>query len=340
MFQASVIGNERICTDHYRLTLAVAAGFPPTLPGQFIQLGCSPTDHRRAMGPGGLDGRDIQWLPGEAPPLAAPGLLAPAAMLKRPFSLAGHVIQDDGRAELEIIHRVVGVGTAWLARLSAGDAVDLIGPLGNAFGMPEGRSIPLLVGGGVGIPPMYYLASWLSRRGYRGVGFIGAVSRDLIAGRLIEPGPAIPPGGPELGHSAAIGEFADHGFGSVVTTDDGSLGMRGRITDGLETWIASATRSDIESAAVFCCGSTPMMRSVAAVCARYGLPCQVCLEQAMACGMGTCQSCIVRLEPDCVARTQGQPARKPHGQNEQGRDWRYFLACTDGPVFDSACVLW
>jgi dihydroorotate dehydrogenase electron transfer subunit len=311
-FDATVQASDRICREHFRLRVRISGDFPATRPGQFIQIGCRPPNG--AMDPDTLCGREIEWTIGRRPQLQQPELCEPLALLRRPFSLSGRVDDANG-TRIEIIHRVIGVGTHWLSDLQVGDAVDLIGPLGNAFKVPEDKSIGLLVGGGVGLPPMFYLAEALAAARWQGVGFVGAQTRDLLAVTFD-------------GDRAA--EFAAHGFDTVFTTNDGSYGQKGLITDGLRRRIAAMSDADKRNAVVFTCGPEPMMHAVTTLAAEHGIDCQVCLEQAMACGMGTCQSCVVRIED----------AARPHAHTDDGRPWRYKLACTDGPVFDACEVVW
>ena len=246
-------------------------------------------------------------------------------MLRRPFSLAGR--GDDGEGTwIDVIHRVVGVGTAWLSGLKPGDAVDLIGPLGNWFSLPQGKSIGLLVGGGVGLPPMFYLAQAMRHAGWSAVGFIGATTADLLA---VHFAPGVTPD-PQGVPTPCVDEFARHGFASVITTDDGSVGLHGRVTRGLEAYVSAMTPEDVARAVIFVCGPEPMMHAVVGVGDAHGLDCQVCLEQAMACGMGTCQSCVVKIVDQAA----------PQAVTASGRPWRYRLACTDGPVFNAPVVVW
>jgi dihydroorotate dehydrogenase electron transfer subunit len=311
-FDALVDASDMICREHFRLRVRIDGPFPATRPGQFIQIGCRPPNG--AMDGDALRGRDIEWQPGERPDLHQPELCDPLALLRRPFSLSGRVDDDNG-TRLEIVHRIVGVGTQWLSELKVGDRIDLIGPLGNAFNIPDDKSIGLLVGGGVGLPPMFYLAEALAGAGWRGVGFVGAQSRDLLAVTL------------DGDHAA---EFAAHNFDTVFTTNDGSYGLKGLITDGLRQRLDTLSDEDVRRAVIFTCGPEPMMHAVAKLAAEHSIDCQVCLEQAMACGMGTCQSCVVRIED----------VTRPHAVAEDGRPWRYKLACTDGPVFDASDVVW
>ena len=128
-----------------------------------------------------------------------------------------------------------------------------------------------------------------------------------------------------------IGEFARHGIPALITTDDGSFGFRGLVTQALERYLDRhvATRATRAKAIVYTCGPEPMMKRVAEIAGARGIECQVAVERAMACGMGTCQSCCIRV-------------RKPDASKPPlvGKDWCYRLACTDGPVFRGVDLLW
>src|SRR5437762_6433196 len=132
-FETSVHQNLPLCRDHFRLVLRVM-DFPPTQPGQFIQIACRDLDLDEQIE------RELDWQPGARlsfAPADRDELISPQAMLRRPFSLAGRRDLDDGTtSELDIIHRVVGVGTGWLSKLAAGDSGDILGPLGNRFALP------------------------------------------------------------------------------------------------------------------------------------------------------------------------------------------------------------
>ena len=180
-FDATVEFNRPVCREHFLLRMRIDRGqvFPPTKPGVFIQLGCRTPDGAADFD--ALGGHDLEWQPGEMPPLMQPELCHSLALFRRPFSLAGR--GDDAHGTwIEVIHRVVGVGTAWLAALKPGDAVDLIGPLGNHFELPANKSIGLLVGGGVGLPPMFYLAEAMRAKNWQAVGFVGAMTARPLGG--------------------------------------------------------------------------------------------------------------------------------------------------------------
>jgi dihydroorotate dehydrogenase electron transfer subunit len=266
---------------------------------------------------------EVEWQPGRAVDVCVADLAAPMALLRRPFSLAGRRdVKGAGGVELDIIHRVVGVGTDWMSRLSTGDNVHILGPLGNTFRLPRADKTAILVGGGVGIPPMLYLAEKLAGR--RAIAFCGALRRDLLP--LTITADADPDGKPGL----SIEEFARHGVASVITTDDGSFGFQGFVTQALERHLDSLSpESSVLSPVLYTCGPELMMKRVADIAAARNIECQIAVERAMACGMGTCQSCCIKVrKPD--------PAKPPL----PGSEWCYRLACTDGPVFRGSELLW
>jgi dihydroorotate dehydrogenase electron transfer subunit len=318
-FPAVVLANIPLCREHFRLVLQVD-GFPATDPGQFVQLSCRDlsTDFNPTC--------EFDWEPGKAVPDCGAEFAAPLAMLRRPFSLAGRR-DAGGETELDIIHRVVGVGTQWLSELKPGDSAFLLGPLGNQFVLPAEDQTALLVGGGVGIPPMLYLAECLVGR--KAIAFSGALSRDLLPFTIAEDGPSPTADGVEP--LLNIAEFARQGIASIITTDDGSYGYRGFVTQALEGYLDSVGVSEPPASRpiIYTCGPEPMMKRVADIAQRRGLECQIAVERAMACGMGTCQSCCIRVK-------KSDPNLPPL----VGKDWAYRLACTDGPVFKGADLLW
>jgi len=334
-FLSSVAINSPICLEHYRLILRLPS-FPPTRPGQFLQLACHDVSASYAA--------DVEheWAADRPPRLSGDELRSPLAILRRPFSLAGR--RDVSNCvELEFIYRTVGVGTRWLSELKHGQTVGLLGPLGNCFELPPPDGAAILVGGGVGIPPMLYLASALAGR--KAVAFCGALNRDLLPLTITADAP--PPQPHQCEGLYNIHEFAQHGIATVVCTDDGSYGFRGLVTEALERYLdryfrasalstqhsALSTRDSSlithRSPTIYTCGPEAMMKRVAAIAADRGIECQVAVERAMACGMGTCQSCCIRVrKPD--------PSQPPLA----GQDWCYRLTCTDGPIFRGAELLW
>ncbi|MGN6370366.1 MAG: dihydroorotate dehydrogenase electron transfer subunit [Phycisphaerae bacterium] len=330
-FTATIKENRRLCTDHYLLVMSIRR-FPSSTPGQFVQVDCTDphisADHEAP--------RAFEWPPKPAttpslvlgaPRTTDPDFNAPLPYLRRPFSIARHRTWPDGYTEIEILHRVVGKGTLQLAQLRPGQKISLLGPLGKGFIIPPTLEHACLVGGGVGIPPMFYLADALSRSMMPNVtAFVGAQRHDLLPLTFTPDGlPSSPEGDPVKN----VEEFSEFDYPTAVTTDDGSLGMKGFVTDALRRFLQKRLEKNnhLKNVVVYCCGPTPMMKATARVAAAFNVPCQVSLEQPMACGMGTCQSCIIRF--------------RPHTADDTTKgEWKYKLTCTDGPVFDARDVVW
>ncbi len=247
-----------------------------------------------------------------------------SAYLRRPFSLAGRRTMPDGSAQVDVIHRVVGKGTRWMAGLKEGGAVSILGPLGGrSFFIPKDLELALLVGGGVGIPPLLYLAEALSAAGKRAVALAGAQRKDLLPLTLRADGEAE--------------EFARYRYKTILATDDGSFGYHGFVTDALREYVHNNfDNNDLQHVAVYCCGPTAMMKATARLGAELGVTCYVSLEQPMACGMGTCQSCVVKWRPLRPALPAGAGGAIVSDEN----NWTYKLTCTDGPVFDTRELAW
>ncbi|QOJ14968.1 MAG: hypothetical protein HRU75_10070 [Planctomycetia bacterium] len=304
---ARVLRCTDICREHVRIE-AELDGFPASAPGQFLQIQCHDSDDPAA--------RLIEWT--DMPRTGSAGGVASAdetAWLRRPFSIADRRDAPDGRTQLEVISRAIGPGTRWLSKLRTGDTLNLTGPLGSGFRIAEVNRPMVLVGGGVGIPPLLYLARALAARGAADVTCIfGATTRDLLPVPLrgeptsdSTPTPCVElPGGAP--------------YPTLVTTDDGSIGMRGYTTQALSTW--AATRAAAESTLVCACGPDGMLRAIARLTRELRMACQLCIEKPMACGLGTCLSCVTRIRD---------------GRADGG--WRWALACTEGPVFERDALL-
>ena len=307
-FEMNVLANDRLCAGHYLLRLGAAA-FPPTRPGQFVQLQCRSTSPHAPP-------RPVDWPEGAWPRLTGPELAGAEPLLRRPFSLAGRHGADDG-AQIEIIYSVVGAGTRWLATVGLDDTLSVLGPLGNAFDVREDKPLAVLVGGGVGIPPLIYLASALHDAAKPSVALCGARSGEML--------PLTPVQGAKISKSgwptSCLAEFARSGIESAVATDDGSLGYPGFVTDLLEQTVDGVDHA-ADLLVVYACGPEAMMQKAGEICIARGIECQLSLERHMACGMGTCQSCICKVRSD------------------SGEGWEYKLCCADGPVFDAGEIVW
>jgi dihydroorotate dehydrogenase electron transfer subunit len=188
-----------------------------------------------------------------------------------------------------------GPGTQWLVRRRAGEQLDLVGPLGTPFHLPRRKVPAVLVGGGYGTAPLVPLAQQLIEAGSDVEFIVGASTASRLFG--------------ELAAKRVAG-------GVTITTDDGSAGVRGRVTDVLPAAI-KRTNAHV----VYACGPMPMLHAVGDVARAHAVAAQVAVEEAMACGVGVCMTCVL-------------PVRGDDGQS------RYVRSCIDGPVFDAARVRW
>jgi dihydroorotate dehydrogenase electron transfer subunit len=214
-------------------------------------------------------------------------------LLRRAFSI--HQVRPDHGGTIEFVFAVVGPGTRWLAERRTRDMIDLAGPLGRPFPVPREPVNCLLVGGGYGSAPLFPLADRLRGRGCTVDFLLGAASADRVFGAL----------------SARRG-----GRTATITTEDGSMGMRGVVTDALTQLIHEA-RTDV----IYACGPMRMLRQVTAVAGRYDIPVQVLVEESMACGIGVCMTCVLPVV------------------GEDGVT-RMVRSCVDGPVFRGDVVRW
>jgi dihydroorotate dehydrogenase electron transfer subunit len=188
-------------------------------------------------------------------------------LLRRPFSIHQATRQGGWTGTLELAFAAVGPGTEWLSQVKTHDFLDVVGPLGRPFPYPRDMTNCLLVGGGYGAAPLYFLAQELRGRGKRVDMIVGARDQE----RLFKPVEA-----KRLSVSVSI------------CTEDGSIGERGKVTDLLAGMI-SRTKSQV----VYACGPNPMLRAVSEHCTGQGIPTQVAVEELMACGMGVCWTCVV-----------------------------------------------
>ena len=225
--------------------------------------------------------------PGESVPSFAPGqfvqlrIHAPEVLLRRPISIYG-----GSEHHLDLLIQVAGKATKYLSTAPLGTKVEVLGPLGNRFSDPTGEQI-LLVGGGVGIAPLLTMGRHLREEGYSPTFLLGARSETAF---------------PDLKPFEEVGKL-------LITTEDGSLGERGYVTDH-SVW-SQGTPSDI-----YCCGPTPMMKAVTALARERQIRCEVSLENMMACGIGICLCCV---EPTVRGNV---------------------CVCTEGPVFNTKDLLW
>jgi dihydroorotate dehydrogenase electron transfer subunit len=215
----------------------------------------------------------------------------PTPLLRRPLS-----IHDAGKDGIELFFKVAGQGTEILSRKKSGDPLDLIGPLGKGFtvsGGMKGRRA-YLAGGGRGIAPLYFLARELGARGVLTTVFYG---------------------GRRLADIPLRDKFEKAGTGLHCSTDDGSFGFAGLVTELVNRELGR-TNPDI----VYACGPDAMMKALAALAAKHKVPSELSLESVMGCGIGACWGCVHRVK------------------NESGDGWTKI--CEEGPVFPGERILW
>lgn len=268
-FKSMVISNVEVSPGYFRMRMTAPPAIIDSVPGQFVMVRV-----REAIDP----------------------------LLRRPFGIFDlgtfpTEYTDCGRQTFcEILFKVVGKGTEMLSTLHHGDHLDLLAPLGKGFvpGDPAGEKI--LVGGGVGLAPLYYLAKELVKTSKVRLFAGGRNKEDILC----------------------ITEFERLGVETYVSTDDGTLGANGLVTQVLEKHLVENN----DNKAIFACGPFPMLRAVAEIAKRHDLECQVSLEAYMACGVGACLGCVTK------------------GKNHSDQNPDFRCVCKDGPVFQYQDLKW
>jgi len=248
---------------------------------------------------------------------AAPGMFVhlqcdPLLPMRRPMSLM-RVNPELGW--IEILYKRHGVGTRLLARRVPGETLSVLGPIGVPFKLQSYRRRTLLVGGGVGIPPMIYLAEHLKSAAPE-VSMLVVMGSEApfpfqaIPSRILVPGVPAPV-------IAAMPLLEDWGIPSRLATRQGYPGcFDGYVTDLAAAWLSSLLPAQRHEVELFACGPTPMLQAVAGLARQHALPCQLSVEEYMACAVGGCAGCTVAV-------------RTPSGQVMK-------RACIDGPVFEAS----
>lgn len=277
--QARVLAHEMLPAQQYLLRLDVPKCAAAVEPGNFIHLSCDRNPYR----------------------------------LKRPFSVMRSSPADGW---IEILYKIVGSGTRALAQAKRGDYLHCLGPIGNSFELSDRTVRPLLLGGGVGIPPILFFAEQLQKQ--------HAVTPMVIMGSEIpfpfkvQPSTKLIDGIP-TDTIAAMSLLEDLSIPSRLTSKQGYAGCYdGYIHELATLWLEhldAAARSEVE---IFACGPVAMLRAVAVLSQAYNIPCQLSLEEYMACAVGGCAGCTVLVE-----EAGGQAMRR---------------VCVDGPVFSANSV--
>jgi dihydroorotate dehydrogenase electron transfer subunit len=220
--------------------------------------------------------------------------------------------------EVDFLYKIVGAGLAALSRARVGEHLSILGPIGNGFTPDAKRPRKLMVGGGVGIPPMVFLAEQLNAAGI-------ALDRSLVLMGSEVPFPfdpqrsAISVNGLPAEVSDTMPDMEALGAPARLASLQGYSGcFKGYVTELAALWLAALTDTERAAVEMFACGPGPMLAAAARVAKQFGIPCQLCLEEFMACAVGGCAGCAVPIYQD------GQTAMK--------------RVCVDGPVFEAASV--
>jgi dihydroorotate dehydrogenase electron transfer subunit len=223
----------------------------------------------------------------------------PERMLRRPFS----VYKADSET-VSILYKPVGRGTRAMVNIQPGDTSSIIGPLGHGFPLPD-TPCPVLVAGGYGMAALFLVAKNMPRKGTIFMG--GRSSKDILC----------------------VDEFKAIDWDVVITTNDGSLGTQGLVTDALDQWCKDRgylnKKSEIKPE-FFACGPNPMLKAVSDRALANNWTAWLSMDRNMGCGIGACLVCVQKVKRD-------QP-----GPN--GEDWKWSRVCREGPVFECRQLVW
>lgn len=261
-FKSEILSNQEIAPAYWRIRLSAPPSFVTAKPGQFIMVQVSDS-------------------------------ISP--LLRRPFGVFN--TGTDEQPWFEMLYKVVGKGTALLASHHAGEIIDVLGPLGTGFDQGSDDEEKLIVGGGIGLAPLYPLCKELTQKKSPVRLFVGGRTQaDILC----------------------LEDFKALGVDCHVATEDGSLGTKGFVTKALEQHLDQLSGK----AALYVCGPHGMLEAVARIADARQLPCQVSLENYMACGVGACLGCVTP------------------GKNHSPTTPDYRCVCAEGPVFASNELQW
>ena len=239
----------------------------------------------------------------------------PLLPMRRPLSI---MRADAAAGWIDVLYKVVGPGLAALSQQPIGATLSTMGPIGRGFVPSAARPRTLLVGGGVGIPPMVFLAESLKSRRDAPWQPLVLMGSEIPFPFRTRPSTIVVPGMPD-GTIACMPLLDDWGVPSRLATLAGYPGCYdGYVTDLAAAWLGSLDAATLAEVEVFACGPTPMLKAVAQVVRRFGVPAQVSLEEFMACAIGGCAGCAVPVVTDA-----GLAMKR---------------VCVDGPVFDANAV--
>ncbi len=229
--------------------------------------------------------------------------------MRRPISIMS---VDKDNATFDLLYKVVGEGTRQLSERKIGDVISVIGPIGNGFEMTENKR-PLLIGGGVGMPPMIAIAQSIKHTEYDPFAILGSEVPFPFVEKMANNGKNY------QGATHTMPELEEWGIECRLASLQAYQGVfTGYVTDLAKVYLDGLSADERAQVEIYACGPHPMLNVVAILAKEYGLPCQVSLEENMACAVGGCAGCVVEVQTD------SGPAMK--------------RVCVDGPVFNAHLI--
>ena len=219
---------------------------------------------------------------------------ASSMVLRRAFAIYRAIDKGMLGGTIELVVAPHGSGSKWLTNLNVGDFVDLIAPLGTSFGIPTSNANAMLIGGGYGSAPLFALAEILKNRGCRVDMVLGAST----ASKIYAP----------LEGKRSVSSL-------TLTTDDGTAGIHGQITESIPRLIR-----EFGTEVIYSCGPMAMLESINKIATDFDIVHQCSVEESMACGIGVCMTCVVPMKFD--------------------DEVKMVRTCIDGPVMDGSSIIW
>jgi len=269
-----ILAHYKFDGDQYILTLASKEIADNTKPGQFVHV-----------------------------------TVSAALPLRRPISIMS---VDKENETFDLLYKIVGEGTKQLSERRIGEILSVLGPIGNGFKLTD-RKRPLLIGGGVGMPPMISIAQDIKDTDYKPFAILGSEVPFPFDEKLADNGKDY------AGATHTMPQLEDWGVDCRLASLQNYDGVyKGYVTDLAKEYLNGLSTEELQQVEVYSCGPHPMLEAVANLAKEYDLPCQVSLEEHMACGVGGCAGCVVEVQTDTG------PAMK--------------RVCVDGPVFNASTI--
>jgi len=278
--KSSIVSNEQLTEDCWRVTLEAPQIASEIRAGQFINVKIGETND---------------------------------PLLRRPFSVFRCVKLGRGALGIEVVYKITGRGTKFMANLRQGDKLDVVGPLGHGFEWVKDKKTHVLLAGGIGSAGLFMLGEEISKEVHE---------HDLKLYTLL---------GAETKKSVVLEkEFATLNGTVLVSTDDGTYGYHGFIPEMLK-YAIDGGKIPLDCV-VYACGPEPMLRALASICKKYCIPAQISMERHMMCGIGACLVCACKIDKSGVLKHRN--VKSSHIQFSPEGEFGYALVCKDGPVFN------